>query len=130
MLAHQPFRNRAELMATAEEVWWKLGEKDWLEAFAHHPRIGDANVTDRTARLEQSGVTGADGHVVQALAKGNRRYEEKNGFVFLMCATGKSAPEILAVLEKRLRNDCTTELKIAAAEQVKIMKLRLERTLT
>lgn len=127
MCARQPFKNRDELLTAADEVWKSLQEHDWLEAFAHHPRIGGR--AEGVAKQEQSGVDRADDKILSAIAVGNRRYEEKFGFIFLICATGKSAREMLATLEARLQNDRATELKIAVEEQAKITKLRLERIL-
>lgn len=125
MWARQPFVNSRELFSAASEVWKNLKEEDWLEAFAHHPRIGGEARGE--AKKEQSGVASADEKVRAALAEGNRRYEEKFGFVFLMCATGKTANEMLEALHLRFKNDRATELKIAVTEQAKIMQLRLER---
>ena len=126
MLAARPFASDAELLESAERVWWALGREDWLEAFAGHPRIG-ARTTDAAARREQAGVDGATAATRAALALGNRMYEERFGHVFLICATGKSADEMLGALRDRLGNDPITELRIAAGEQAKITRLRLEK---
>ena len=126
MLAARPFGSDAELLATAERVWWGLGRADWLEAFAAHPRIGGRGgpKTD-WARHEQAGADGATEATLAALAQGNRAYEERFGHVFLISATGRTADEMLVALRGRLTNDPATELRVAAEEQAKITRLRL-----
>jgi OHCU decarboxylase len=130
MLAARPFASDAELLAAAERVWWGLGRTDWLEAFAAHPRIGERGsggaLTD-WARREQAGADGAAGATLAALAQGNLTYEERFGHVFLISATGKTADEMLGALRDRLTNDPGTELRVAAAEQAKITRLRLDK---
>jgi len=128
MLAARPFGSDAELLATAERVWWGLGRADWLEAFAAHPRIGGRGgpKTD-WARHEQAGADGAAEATLAALAQGNRAYEERFGHVFLISATGRTADEMLAALRGRLTNDPATELRVAAEEQAKITRLRLDK---
>ncbi|MFQ5680086.1 MAG: 2-oxo-4-hydroxy-4-carboxy-5-ureidoimidazoline decarboxylase [Gemmatimonadota bacterium] len=131
MLRRRPFPADAELFRAAEEVWWSLEPEDWKEAFAAHPRIGQRldEETDATAwsREEQAGVASAGETTSRALAVGNRAYEARFGHVFLICATGKTAEEMLRALEERLRNDPETELRVAAAEQAEITRLRLEK---
>lgn len=134
MAARRPFAGEAELFAAAEHVWQGLGREDWLEAFAAHPRIGDGDalrqkfaVTAAWSAAEQAGVRGTSEDVLRDLADGNRQYETRFGFLFLVCATGKSAAEMLALLRQRLANDPDEEVRIAAAEQVKITRLRLEK---
>ena len=107
---------------------------DWLEAFAAHPRIGDLDAlrkkfasTANWCAGEQAGVAAADEAVLTALADGNRAYEARFGYIFIVCATGKSAAEMLAILTARLANDPEVELKVATAEQAKITRLRLEK---
>jgi 2-oxo-4-hydroxy-4-carboxy-5-ureidoimidazoline decarboxylase len=126
MLAARPFASDAALFDAAERGWWDLGREDWLEAFAGHPRIGE-RADDAWARSEQEGVNRAGAGTLSALAQGNRDYERRFGYVFLICATGKGALEMLGALERRLAHDPATELRIAAAEQAKITRLRLER---
>jgi len=128
MLAARPFASDAELLATAERVWWGLGRADWLEAFATHPRIGawEKAMTD-WARGEQAGAAGAADATRAALAQGNRAYEDRFGHVFLISATGKTADELLGALRGRLTNDPATELRVAAEEQAKITRLRLDK---
>src|SRR5262249_46017536 len=103
MEACQPYASAEELLETAGRAWWELGPQDWLEAFAAHPRIGESSA-DVNASREQSGVQGAEAETLARLAAGNRVYEERFGFIYIVCATGKSAAEMLAILESRLSN--------------------------
>ncbi|MEQ1506910.1 MAG: allantoicase [Myxococcota bacterium] len=135
MVAGRPYTSRTHLFGHAEQVWWHLEDRDWLEAFGHHPRIGAAPATLRVrfgdtaqwAAEEQAGTAGTDDATLEALAEGNRAYEQRFGHVFLICATGRSAAEMSAALRERLGNDPAAELRIAAGEQVKITRLRLEK---
>lgn len=133
----RPFKNAEELILKAEEAWSNTTEKDWLEAFDHHPKIGDLNSlenkfasTKALAGGEQASVQSASNETLTELAQGNAEYEKKFGFIFIVCATGKSAEEMLALLNARLPNDRSTELKTAAAEQQKITQLRLKKILS
>ena len=123
----RPFENAEEAIRSGEEVWSRLPPADWLEAFAGHPRIGE-RVTG-TAAKEQAGARGAPAEVLAELADANRLYEERFGHVFLVCATGKSAEEMLAICRSRLHNDAPTELRAAAEEQRKITRIRMEKYL-
>lgn len=134
MLLLRPFSSAESLLQAAEQVWNKLGPEDFKEAFTHHPKIGDLNslrekfsTSANWAAGEQSSVATASEAVLEELAAGNDRYERKFGFIFIVCASGKTADEMLALLKARLPNDPDTEIKIAAAEQSKITKLRLEK---
>src|SRR3989440_8110973 len=128
MLAARPFRSDAELLATAERVWWDLGRADWLEAFAAHPRIGDRGEPGTDwARGEQAGADGAAEATLAALAQEHRAYEQRFGHVFLISATGKTADEMLGALRRRLTNDPATELRLAAEGHAKITRLRLDK---
>ena len=134
MTARRPFASADDLYTAADEVWAGLGRDDWLEAFAAHPRIGDLDAlrkkfapTAAWCAGEQSGVADAGDTVLRELAAGNRDYEAKFGYIFIVCATGKSAAEMLAILKVRLPNDPAAELRVAAAEQSKITRLRLEK---
>ena len=134
MIEKRPFRSNAELFEIATSLWAGLKEADWLEAFAGHPKIGDVkslatkfSSVRHWASGEQSGVEVATDDVLQRLAEGNASYEKKFGFIFIVCATGKSAAEMLGLLNQRLPNDREKELRIAAGEQEKILKLRLEK---
>ena len=136
MLARRPFRSRATLLATADDVWRSLGEADWLEAFAHHPRLGEtASAAVRSSRArdwssgEQSGVRTAGHDVRAALADANAAYDARFGYICIICATGKNAAELLAITRGRLTNDPATEIRVAAEEQRKITRLRLEKLL-
>jgi len=127
MLALRPFEEDRALLEEAERVWWALPEGDWLEAFAAHPRIGQRELPDAWTRVEQGGTERADPGVLEALAEGNRRYEDRFGFGFLVCATGRSAVALLGALETRLEGTREEELETAAAEQARITRLRLAR---
>ena len=136
MLPFFPADDLVELLEDAEEQWWKCNEDDWKEAFTHHPKIGDIESLKKkfasTAQWtsgEQSGVNTASQQTIESLAEGNKRYEAKFGYIFIVCATGKSAGEMLAILQERLKNDPKDEIEIAADEQNKITKLRLEKLL-
>lgn len=137
MLAARPFASDAELFLAAERAWTQTGPEDWREAITHHPRIGDvAQLRQRFAATaqwssqEQQGVANAGEEVLQALAKENDAYADRFGFTFLVCATGKSAAEMLGLLKSRIGNAPEAELRIAAAEQAKITRLRLEKLLS
>jgi 2-oxo-4-hydroxy-4-carboxy-5-ureidoimidazoline decarboxylase len=136
MTARRPFGDPRALFAAAEEVWWGLEPSDWREAFAAHPRIGDREALRARfagagpwAAAEQAGVESASGAMLQELAEANRAYEERFGYIFIVCATGKTAPEMLARLRERLPHDPQGEIRIAAGEQAKITRIRLEKLL-
>jgi 2-oxo-4-hydroxy-4-carboxy-5-ureidoimidazoline decarboxylase len=128
MMARRPFGSREAVLSAADEIWTSLDSDDWREAFAHHPRIGE-QTTSSVATKEQSGVSGAAEDVRQALAKANRDYEQRFGYIYIVCATGKSAEEMLAIATGRLQNDPDTELRVAGEEQRKITRLRLQKLL-
>jgi 2-oxo-4-hydroxy-4-carboxy-5-ureidoimidazoline decarboxylase len=132
MMARRPFGSREALVLAARDEWFSLGASDWLEAFSHHPKIGDrGSLRQRFARTghlserEQAGVAGASEDVLEALAEGNREYERRFGYIFIVCASGKSADEMLCLLRQRLTNPPGAELRIAAGEQATITELRL-----
>ena len=135
VLAARPFADDTTLMLAADEVWWGLREEEWLAAFGHHPRIGEDperlrrrfGATAEWAGGEQSGVAGAGEEVLSALLKGNETYEARFGHVFLICATGLSAAQMLGALQRRLSNDPARERRVAAGEQAKITRLRLHK---
>lgn len=129
MLAGRPFGDDARLFAAAERVWWSLETDDRLEAFAAHSRIGE-RADDAWARAEQAGASAADVAMRRAFSDGNREYEARFGHVFLICATGRDADDLAAELQRRLGNDPASELRIAAGEQAKITRLRLEKLVT
>jgi allantoicase len=135
MAEQRPYPSRAALFGTAETVWWKLGDGDWREAFGHHPRIG-ANLDELRRRFaatadwsarEQAGLTEASELTLAQLADGNEAYQAKFGYVFLVCATGLSADEMLRRLRDRMDNDPAQELRVAAGEQSRITRIRLEK---
>lgn len=137
MARGRPYRDAPALLAAAECAADGLARADWLEAFSQHPRIGDRAslgarfpTTSAWSSGEQAGVAAAGVDVLDALVEGNRAYEGRFGHIFIVCATGKSAAEMLALLRERLPNDPEHELGIAAAEQRKITALRLEKLLS
>lgn len=130
-----PFADRDELHAAADEAFDQLDSDDWLEAFAHHPRIGDVEAlrerfaaSGALSEAEQAGMHAAGEDVVAELAAGNAAYEERFGFVFLIRAAGRSAAEMLEHQRRRLGNDRDTELGIAASQQREITHLRIDQT--
>ena len=134
MIDRRPFATVDELRREADLLWESCTPNDWLEAFRSHPKIGErkaAAPTSAEARAwseqEQAGVESATHDTMQALADGNRAYEEKFGYIFIVCATGKSSAEMLTILRERLQNDSDKELRVAAEEQRKITQLRLEK---
>ena len=124
----RPFENVAALMRIAEREWWKSNDSDFLEAFGAHPRIGDKSGGKWSAQ-EQAGAASAESQTLEKLKAQNDAYFDKHGFIFIVCATGKSAAEMLALLEARLPNDKATEIRTAAEEQGKITRLRLNKWL-
>ncbi|WP_133273954.1 2-oxo-4-hydroxy-4-carboxy-5-ureidoimidazoline decarboxylase [Hymenobacter radiodurans] len=131
-----PVPDKGTLLRKADSIWYGLSEPDWREAFTHHPKIGDINSlkekfasTSAWAAGEQAAVQHSSQAVLEALAEGNTRYEEKFGYIFIVCATGKSAEEMLALLQARLPNEPDEEIKIAMGEQAKITHIRLEKLL-
>ena len=134
MLERRPFGNEERLLNTADDVWWGLTREDWLEAFGHHPRIGEgpppdpsAGQSDRWASEEQAGAANADTATIEALAEYNSAYEHRFGHVFLICASGLDADAMLQTLQARFENPAVMELRIAAGEQAKITRLRLHK---
>jgi OHCU decarboxylase len=125
----RPFAGITELEACADRAWASCSQDDWLEAFAAHPRIGETS-GKRWSQQEQSSVAVAPSEVLDALAKANRAYEEKFGYTFIVCATGKSADEMLVLLEQRLRNPAEIEIKNAGEQQRLILRLRLRKLLS
>lgn len=132
-----PFTSLEDLFEKSDEIWKTLGKTDYLEAFSQHPKIGDieslakkfANTKD-WAENEQSGVNEASNEIIQELATYNGYYDSKFGYIFIVCATGKSAQAMLGILKTRLKNEPEQELKVAADEQNKITKIRLEKLLS
>jgi 2-oxo-4-hydroxy-4-carboxy-5-ureidoimidazoline decarboxylase len=134
--AERPFRSMAELVAASTNVWFELSPTDWLEAFDHHPRIGErkssahqSDVEKDWSKSEQS-VAAKDDSNEGRLVKLNREYERRFGHIYIVCATGKSLAEILADLQRRLENDPDSEITVAAREQAAITALRLQKLIT
>ena len=135
MLTHFPAEDLVDLLENAEEVWYECSEDEWKEAFAKHPRIGDLKTleekyADKSAAGEQASVLTAGPQTLEALAEANREYEEKFGYLFIVCASGRSAEEMLGMIHARLKNTAAAEIRIAADEQMKITRLRLQKILS
>jgi allantoicase len=120
-----PYHDLDDLIAVGEKVWWAAGPQDWRDALAAHPRIGDRPPAGTQERREQSGAEDAAAETMAAIAAGNREYEERFGFTYVVRASGRSATEMLAMLHDRLGNDPDAELRVAAGQQWEITVLRL-----
>ncbi|HMA23965.1 MAG: 2-oxo-4-hydroxy-4-carboxy-5-ureidoimidazoline decarboxylase [Gemmatimonas sp.] len=136
MVARRPFESLDDVCAAADAVWWSLDQHDWREAFARHPRIGEAESAPphdererHWASREQASLAVAQDAVRNALVEANRDYERRFGYIYVVCATGRSADEMLALARGRLHNAPKIELRVAAEEQRKITRLRLEKLL-
>jgi 2-oxo-4-hydroxy-4-carboxy-5-ureidoimidazoline decarboxylase len=133
--AMRPFMKEEDLFAAADHVWAEMQEADWMQAFRAHPRIGDRKPVHASAqssawsRQEQASADTAQAEVLAQLARGNERYEELFGFTYIVCATGKSAEEMLGILQRRLASDRQTELREAAEQQRQITQIRLRKWL-
>lgn len=132
-----PYADEQTLLSTACAIWEGLEPADWFEAFRSHPRIGERQAEKSTTQVsaawsvaEQKNVQDATAAARQAIEEGNRRYEERFGRIFIVCAAGKQPSEILEILERRLDNDNDTELKESAAQQGQILELRLRKWLS
>lgn len=136
MAKRRPISSEPALLAACDEVWWSVSESDWLEAFRSHPRIGESADHSSPARSaswsteEQRKVAVADIDLRSALAEANRKYEERFHRIFIICATNRSAPEILEILQRRLHNDDSTELQESAEQQLQIAHIRLRKWLS
>ncbi|HEX3376252.1 MAG TPA: 2-oxo-4-hydroxy-4-carboxy-5-ureidoimidazoline decarboxylase [Candidatus Acidoferrales bacterium] len=132
--ARRPYANAETLHKAADSVWWKLDRADWLAAFSQHPQIGDKPATGSEsarhwAEGEQTGARIASDDLKTRLARANRAYFEKFGYIYIVCATGKSAEAMLAILNQRLQNDVASELSVAAEQQRLITRIRLDKLL-
>jgi 2-oxo-4-hydroxy-4-carboxy-5-ureidoimidazoline decarboxylase len=134
MIAAPPAEDLVDLLEIAEEIWYACHESDWREAFSHHPKIGDINTlkerfgaTAQWAEGEQASVKEASEQTLQELTAANQAYEQRFGYIFIVCATGKSADEMLQLLNQRLYNNPEVEIQVAMEEQLKITRLRLEK---
>jgi len=137
MSNNRPYSTLESLITHADQLWWSLTPDDWLEAFRSHPKIGEKKASDKVSAQssqwsgqEQAGVSSASQDTVDSLESLNRAYEQKFGFIFIICATGKTSEEMLEALQDRLQHDSETELRLAATEQAKITELRLKKLLT
>jgi 2-oxo-4-hydroxy-4-carboxy-5-ureidoimidazoline decarboxylase len=134
MAKRRPFHEDSSLAAASDDVWRGLAKADWMEAFLSHPRIGESKAPSAPdsvtwAMQEQKKVADADDAVKIALAEGNREYEQKFGHIFIVCATGKSAAQMLEILQNRMNNDAEAELREAAEQQRQITQIRLRKWL-
>ena len=135
MAAARPFTSWTHVHGMAEWIWWQLEDSDWKEAFTHHPRIGTdtKKLAEKFAETaswsgdEQAGMAAADEELIAALAAGNASYEDRFGFIFIVCASGLTAAEMKARLEQRMPHSPENEIRIAAAEQARITALRLNK---
>jgi len=137
MVQSRPFASVAELRAAADRIWSTMHQADWLEAFACHPRIGERKAAAQASpqsstwsRQEQAGVRDTQARILDELAEDNARYEERFGFTYIVCATGKSAAEMLDILRGRLSRDRDEELREAAEQQRQILQIRLGKWLS
>ena len=142
MLSQRPFRDRDDVFDSAQRIWWDLTREDWLEAFAAHPRIGrtkeasEKRVPETRADLhttwsagEQARVADASDALKQELARLNEEYERRFGYIYIVCATGKRAEELLDICRGRLENAPALEIRVAASEQAMITRIRLDKLL-
>ena len=134
MTENCPFSSLEELLKTADDIWWSLEHADWLEAFSSHPKIGERKAathvgagSQRWSEQEQSSLASAASDTRVELANLNEAYERKFGYIYIVCASGKSSEELLAILKQRIDNAPSEELPIAATEQAQITKLRLKK---
>jgi 2-oxo-4-hydroxy-4-carboxy-5-ureidoimidazoline decarboxylase len=130
----RPFAGAEELFAASDRVWHALPESDWQDAFDSHPRLGESDAKTATMQslnwsAHEQSAANPDDVVREALAQGNREYEEKFGRIFLLCASGRCAAEMLAILRSRMQNDAVMELHEAAEQQRLITQLRLRKWL-
>jgi len=136
MVAARPFSSNENVYETAQNIWNELTEDDYLAAFEGHPQIGDVSTlrakyssTAEKAGHEQSGMSAANEAVLNEMMTINKTYLTTFGFIFIVCATGKTAEQMLTLIKNRINNDREKELNIAAKEQAKITKIRLEKLL-
>lgn len=134
MVINRPYLSLDDLCVKAGDLWWDLDRDDWLEAFRSHPRIGEKKAASNVSRealewsgQEQAGIDEAQSQTLTELARLNQEYEAKFGFIYIVCASGKSSEEMLEILSSRINNDAEHELTIAAREQARITELRLRK---
>jgi OHCU decarboxylase len=136
LLEERPFHDVESLLRASDRIWLSLDARDWLEAFGHHPKIGEKKAAQevsadaqRWSEEEQAGAKASNESLLHELAAANREYERRFGFIFIVCATGKTTEEMLSLLRERLKNDADKELHVAAEEQRRITNLRLKKLL-
>jgi 2-oxo-4-hydroxy-4-carboxy-5-ureidoimidazoline decarboxylase len=134
LISARPFASLDDLLRTADSIWWSLRKEDWLEAFACHPRIGESRPAASYqfaawSKEEQSKASTAPTSVVASIADKNNEYEARHGFIYIVCASGKSADELLAILDRRIDNPTAVEIEEAAEQQRQITHLRLRKWL-
>ena len=132
----RPFDDLDALLRVADQIWWSLDAADWLEAFGHHPKIGERQAAkalseeaERWSEEEQASVRVAAQTTMMEMEAANREYERRFGFIFIVCASGRTTEEMLAMLKERLKNETDKELRVAAEEQQRITQLRLRKLL-
>lgn len=130
----RPFEDLDALISRASSIWQGLTPVDWFEAFSHHPKIGGKKAQQsqteqeqKWSEQEQSAAATTKSELLEELERLNRAYEDRFGYIFIVCATGKSTYEMIGLLRARTENDPETELRIAAEEQQKITELRLRK---
>ena len=136
MTESRPFEQTTALTERAAQIWWDLERDDWLEAFRSHPKIGETKAAKDVSKQsqkwsgqEQAGIQNSPQEILNELANLNQKYESKFGYIFIVCATGKSPEEMIGILKSRIGNDSETELTVAAGEQAKITEIRLRKLL-
>jgi 2-oxo-4-hydroxy-4-carboxy-5-ureidoimidazoline decarboxylase len=135
MMKHFPFKTKVDMKLISDRIWLECKESDWLEAFSHHPKIGEAPAdlhaaTSDWAKKEQSNVGHAGKNILDKLSTANKDYENKFGYVYIVSATGKNAVEILSNLQERLKNEPEKEMHISSAEQNKITHIRIDKLIS
>jgi len=126
MATRWPFANTEAMLAEADAIWWRLDDHDWLEAFRAHPKIGERTAS-AWSQQEQSGTASSTSGQLAELDRLNREYENRFGYIFIICATGRTTEQMLAALKERLNNSPAVETRIAAEQQRQITHLRLLR---
>jgi 2-oxo-4-hydroxy-4-carboxy-5-ureidoimidazoline decarboxylase len=129
MLRRQPFGDHNAMHLAADEIWWSLRPEDWLEAFSKHPRIGEPSDAKWSSQ-EQQGMVEADSETTAEVGRLNSEYYTKFGFIFIVCASGKSAYQMLQLMRSRIGNAREQEIRLAAVEQAKITHLRLDKLIS
>jgi OHCU decarboxylase len=136
MITNRPYLSVEEVCLKAIDLWWDLDQRDWLEAFRSHPKIGEKKAAAETSAQahewsgqEQASVEQAQEQTLSELARLNSEYEAKFGYIYIVCATGKSSEEMLEILKERIDHNAEDEIVIAAREQAKITDLRLRKML-